>query len=93
MKQTKFNGPEYISKRDNPRLGKQHLRIKTLMLDGKWRTLSEIEIPDCYLTCSFFNIKSIEKQQCVCLLYEGRVLNIYEKLTWCKATKVIMVEG
>lgn len=37
-----FNGPEYVTKKDHIRLGKQHERIKALMLDGKWRTLEEI---------------------------------------------------
>lgn len=39
----KFNGPEYKTVADHKRLGSQHLRIKMLMSDGKWRTLSCIE--------------------------------------------------
>ena len=37
-----FNGPEFKTAQDFKRLNKQHERIKSLMLDGKWRTLSEI---------------------------------------------------
>lgn len=37
-----FNGSHYNAKSDDTRLSLQHLRIKELMLDGKWRTLSEI---------------------------------------------------
>lgn len=39
----RFNGPEYRPEHDRVRLSIQHLEIKNLMLDGKWRTLSEIE--------------------------------------------------
>ena len=38
----KFNGPDYIPLEDNSRLEKQHERIRNLMIDGQWRTLSEI---------------------------------------------------
>ncbi len=38
-----FDGPAFEPKLDGPRLGKQHNEIKALMLDGEWRTLSEIE--------------------------------------------------
>lgn len=37
-----FAGPAYSSVIDGIRLQKQHERIRDLMLDGKWRTLSEI---------------------------------------------------
>ena len=38
-----FNGPSYSPALDSKRLNKQHVRIRNLMLDGQWRTLSEIE--------------------------------------------------
>ena len=41
-KQPYFNGPE-ATEDDQPRLLTQHQIIKKLMLDGRWRTLPEIE--------------------------------------------------
>jgi len=38
-----FNGSDYSPKHDHKRLTGQHERIKELMIDGKWRTLNEIE--------------------------------------------------
>jgi hypothetical protein len=38
-----FDGSDYNHKRDSPRLSTQFERIKSLMLDGRWRTLQEIE--------------------------------------------------
>lgn len=38
----RFFGAEYIPERDHAALMKQNERIKALMLDGKWRTLKEI---------------------------------------------------
>jgi hypothetical protein len=35
-------GPVYSAELDGERLRRQHQRIRSLMLDGKWRTLSEI---------------------------------------------------
>lgn len=43
MKEPHFNGPEYQADLDFGRLTKQHDRVKSLMLDGQWRTLFEIE--------------------------------------------------
>ncbi len=37
-----FNGPLFERVHDEPRLLKQHERIRNLMLDGAWRTLEEI---------------------------------------------------
>lgn len=37
----RFNGPEYRPS-DNPRLGAQITRVHGVMIDGLWRTLSEI---------------------------------------------------
>jgi DNA-binding transcriptional regulator GbsR (MarR family) len=37
-----FDGPEYVPKLDQERLSGQLLRIYDLMMDGEWRTLSEI---------------------------------------------------
>lgn len=37
-----FNGSDYVPELDAARLGKQHERIRDLMLDGEWRTLNEI---------------------------------------------------
>lgn len=37
-----FNGSDYVSEIDKPRLSRQHERIRDLMLDGTWRTLDEI---------------------------------------------------
>lgn len=42
MDTMRFNGPEYDPAHDNQRLSKQHARIRTLMLDGQWRTLPAI---------------------------------------------------
>jgi hypothetical protein len=39
----RFDGDDYQPARDDPRLTSQLGRIKTLMLDGRWRTLPEIE--------------------------------------------------
>lgn len=38
----KFNGSDYDPAMDDKRLTKQHIRIRNLMLDKKWRTLGEI---------------------------------------------------
>lgn len=38
-----FNGPEYKPEFDDLRLLNQIDRVKRLMLDGRWRTLQEIE--------------------------------------------------
>ena len=40
---TRFNGSDYDGIWDSERLTVQHQRIRTLMLDGEWRTLSAIE--------------------------------------------------
>lgn len=39
----RFNGPAYIESLDQHRLTNQNEIIKSLMIDGEWRTLSEIE--------------------------------------------------
>lgn len=39
----RFNGSDYIPEFDDKRLTGQIKRIYSLMIDGKWRTLSEIE--------------------------------------------------
>ena len=38
-----FNGSDYVPELDQQRLSGQILRIRELMIDGKYRTLSEIE--------------------------------------------------
>jgi hypothetical protein len=38
----RFNGSDYVHDLDQPRLARQHERIRDLMLDGQWRTLAEI---------------------------------------------------
>jgi len=38
-----FNGPTYQPSFDWSRLSRQHERVRDLMLDGRWRTLHEIE--------------------------------------------------
>lgn len=38
----RFNGPEYSPEHDKARLSDQHIRIRELMLDGRWRSLAEI---------------------------------------------------
>ncbi|HHT9137766.1 MAG TPA: hypothetical protein ACFYEK_11065 [Candidatus Wunengus sp. YC60] len=43
MLEPHFNGPEYVEQLDFNRLYKQWKNIRDLMLDGKWRTLGEIE--------------------------------------------------
>lgn len=40
--QPPFRGSDYVALVDGPRLLRQHERIRDLMLDGVWRTLSEI---------------------------------------------------
>lgn len=40
---TRFNGSDYIPEFDQERLTGQIKRIYSLMIDGKWRTLKEIE--------------------------------------------------
>lgn len=37
-----FNGPEYVPKHDHARLTRQIDRVRECMVDGSWRTLSEI---------------------------------------------------
>ena len=39
-----FDGPAFRPALDAARLGKQHERIRDLMLDGVWRTLGEIAV-------------------------------------------------
>ena len=39
----RFNGDDYVPPRDDPRLRRQVFRIFGLMIDGRWRTLGEIE--------------------------------------------------
>lgn len=39
----RFNGSDYNQEFDNERLVGQIKRIYSLMIDGKWRTLAEIE--------------------------------------------------
>jgi len=43
-----FNGPDYVPKLDQKRLTTQKDRIKSLMLDGTWRTLSDIREALCH---------------------------------------------
>ena len=43
MNNPHFNGPVYTPEFDHQRLIKQHEVIRDLMLDGCWRTLTEIE--------------------------------------------------
>jgi len=38
-----FNGPDYVPEFDQDRLGDQIKRIYSVMIDGKYRTLREIE--------------------------------------------------
>jgi hypothetical protein len=38
----KFNGSDYVPARDDPRLTRQHDRVRAVMADGLWRTLAEI---------------------------------------------------
>ena len=40
--ETRFDGADYVAKRDNARLTGQILRVWECMADGKWRTLREI---------------------------------------------------
>lgn len=39
----RFNGSSYDHAVDEPRLARQHERVKHCMRDGAWRTLAEIE--------------------------------------------------
>jgi hypothetical protein len=39
----RFDGADYLPKRDDVRLGKQLAKIYELMRDSHWRTLGEIE--------------------------------------------------
>ena len=38
----RFDGPDYVPKRDDVRLSGQIKRVYELLLDGRWRTLQEI---------------------------------------------------
>jgi len=38
----RFDGDDYVPPRDDHRLTSQHQRLRSLMRDGEWRTLSEI---------------------------------------------------
>lgn len=44
FKDARFNGSDYIPEKDNVRLTGQLNRVYNLMIDGKWRTLAEIEL-------------------------------------------------
>lgn len=39
----RFDGDDYVPQRDHKRLKSQLDRVRSCMMDGKWRTLSEIE--------------------------------------------------
>ena len=39
----RFNGAAYVPERDDPRLTGQILRVANCMVDGRWRTLADIE--------------------------------------------------
>lgn len=43
FKSPRFNGSDYVPKLDDLRLTGQMKRIYSVMKDGRWRTLSEIE--------------------------------------------------
>jgi hypothetical protein len=43
FKDARFNGSDYVKEFDQERLTGQLKRVYTLMIDGKWRTLREIE--------------------------------------------------
>lgn len=43
MTEIRFNGSDYVPEYDDIRLTGQLKRVYNAMLDGKWRTLSEIE--------------------------------------------------
>lgn len=38
----RFDGKTIVPQRDNERLGEQFVKVKSLMLDGMWRTLEQI---------------------------------------------------
>lgn len=38
-----FDGSDYVPELDNERLGKQMKRVFLAMMDGRWRTLSDVE--------------------------------------------------
>ena len=40
----KFDGADYQPERDDPRLTGQLLRVFSLMRDGEWRTLHQMEV-------------------------------------------------
>jgi hypothetical protein len=80
----KFNGPDYDPQLDNERLSQQHARIRDLMLDARWRTLSEIAYATGYSTASIsaqlrhlrkprFGGYTVEKQSIGCRLFAYRV--------------------
>ena len=39
----RFNGAAYVPERDDPRLTGQILRVANCMVDGRWRSLADIE--------------------------------------------------
>ena len=44
LENVRFNGSDYKPEQDDVRLKKQINRVYALMIDGKWRTLSEIAV-------------------------------------------------
>ena len=81
-----FNGSDYVPARDDVRLTGQHERIRDLMLDGKWRTLQEIEIavdaPPASISAQLRHLRKprfggyvVNKRYLVAGLYEYQVVS------------------
>lgn len=81
----RFDGADYQPVRDDPRLTSQLGRIKSLMLDGQWRSLVEIERatgdPPASISAQLRHLRKkrfgsyiVERRYIIDGLYEYRVL-------------------
>jgi len=64
QKKPHFNGSDYIPALDHKRLSTQNAKIRSLMIDGKWRTLTEIETETGYPQASISaQLRHLRKQR------------------------------
>ena len=82
---TAFGGQTYLPKRDGARLSHQLSAVKTLMLDGQWRSLSQISVhtgsPQTSVSARLRDLRkrefgglAVERRHVSSGLYEYRVL-------------------
>ena len=71
MSLTRFDGGTYQPELDYERLSRQHVRVKTAMSDGRWRTLDEIAAitgdPQASISA---RLRDLRKPKFGCLLVE-----------------------